>query len=225
MKWSQRTFSHVFLNLFRIVSVNWNMYSSFQCCLYGSSTRWGRYISKTLLARTCVRASFVLSPHTGCNTFTTRTLCTELLPLLLLLLLLLSWLIGRGWRLRVWSAAAPSVKGCGQNVVMSDEANHTNLFSVAPLMLSSLVICAESVVIQSITIESKESMIRSAWRYLAESLNILRVLCCNVHGGCCAAEAALGKKIGTRSRWQFACYFQFQVWGNLHIQSENFSDF
>lgn len=43
-----------------------------------------------------------------------------------------------------------------RNMVISDEASNTNLFSVAPLMLSSLVICAEPVVIQSITSESSK---------------------------------------------------------------------
>lgn len=79
----KRTFPHVLFNLFRIVSINWNVYSSFRCCLCGRSARRRGSSSKILLARTCVGASFVLSPRASCSTLATRTLCTKLLALLL----------------------------------------------------------------------------------------------------------------------------------------------
>jgi len=104
---TKRTFPHVLLNLFRIVSINWDVYTSFRCCLCGRSTRWGESSSKTLLTRTCVGAGFVLSPCVCWRTLVTGTLGAQLLALLLL-----SWLIGWGWGwgLRVWSGAPQSVK-------------------------------------------------------------------------------------------------------------------
>jgi len=43
-----------------------------------------------------------------------------------------------------------------RTMVLWDQGSCTNLFSVAPLMLSGLIMCTESVVVQSITVESSK---------------------------------------------------------------------
>ena len=65
-----------------------------------------------------------------------------------------------------------------RTMLLGDQGSCTNLFSVAPLMLSSLIMYTERVVIQSITVESSKFQVLEVCDAILQPLrvNFLRVL-------------------------------------------------